>query len=506
MSKIRTRVAPSPTGYMHLGQIYQAIIDKAISIKNNGTFFLRIEDTDQKRFVEDAEEAIYEGLRNFDLEPDESPKHGGNYGPYRQSERLGIYHKHIQELLDKGHAYYCFCTKERLDQMREEQQKQGKVPMYDKKCRHLDPSEAKKRVDDGEAHVVRMKIPENQKITVNDLLRGDIEFETNTIDDQVILKADGFPTYHLAVVVDDHLMETTHVVRGPEWITSFPKHQILYEYFGWKMPVFIHTPMITNMDGSKVSKRQGHASADWYLRKGFLPETVKNFVSLLGWSHPEEKEIFSFDEFVEKFDPKDLSPISPKFDLVKLEWMNGEYLRNLEPGELYEKLMKWLDHNLTTKFRGAIEYQTHWKQEDYLNLKSFLDGLELEQRILFAKINQERVKKFEDLLPMNDFFIKEVEIDTDLLSAQKGAAEIDGHLNWVLHRLEETEWNIENLKKTENMVMERAKELNWKIGEVFYPIRIAIARSKVSPPLFESMYLLGKPKTLKLIGEAVEKL
>ncbi len=503
---IRTRVGPSPTGYMHLGTLYQAMLDKAIALKNTGKFILRIEDTDQSRLVEDAESAIYEGLSNFGMVPDEGPHYGGDFGPYHQSQRLEIYQKHAQELLNKGHAYYCFCTKDRLTQIREEQQKNGKMPMYDKHCRDLDPEESARRASSGEPHVIRMKIPNNEKVVVHDLIRGNIEFDSSVIDDQVIIKGDGFPTYHLAVVVDDHLMEITHVVRGPDWITSFPKHKLLYDYFGWEMPQFIHTAQISNMDGSKVSKRQGHASVDWYLRKGFLPQAVINFISLLGWSHPEEKEIFNFEEFVNKFDPKDLSPINPKFDLTKLEWMNGQYLRVGDSVEIYEKLISWLDHCMTYPYRGAVEYESHWKTEDHVTMKAFLNDLEPDLKKLFIDINKERIKKFEDLLPMNDFFIKRLPVDVELISAHRGAAEIDGHLNWVLHRLEETEWNLESLKNTESIVSARAAELGWKIMEVFYPIRIAICRSKVSPPLFESMLLLGKAKTLRSIGEAIESI
>ncbi|MEK9179558.1 MAG: glutamate--tRNA ligase, partial [Patescibacteria group bacterium] len=289
---VRTRIAPSPTGFPHIGTIYQAMLDRAYSLKNKGKFCIRIEDTDQSRLVQGAEQKIYEALDWFGLTEDESPRKGGNFGPYRQSERLPLYKKYAEELVKNEHAYYCFCTPERLDEMRKEQQKQGKSPLYDKRCRSLSVSETLKRVESGERHVIRMKIPNTGTITVPDNTRGDIVFSVEQVDDQVIMKSDGFPTYHLAVVVDDHLMEITHILRGSEWIPSFPKHKLLYDYFGWKMPIITHTPLITNMDGSKMSKRHGHASVSWYQEEGFLPEAVLNFMSLLGWSHPEEKEIF----------------------------------------------------------------------------------------------------------------------------------------------------------------------------------------------------------------------
>src|SRR3989344_957995 len=330
--KVKTRIAPSPTGFPHIGTIYQAMLDKAFAKRHKGTFLVRIEDTDRARFVQGAEEKLFEALDWLGLQEDEGVRKGGEYGPYRQSERLDIYKKYAQELVEKDHAYYCFCTKERLDEVRNEQQKQGKPPMYDKHCRNLSKEEVDERIKNGEPYVIRMKVPENKKITVKDLIRGDIKFDSNTIDDQVILRSDGFATYHLGVVVDDYLMKVTHAVRGPEWIPSFPKHKLLYDFFGWEMPIFVHTPLIINMDGSKLSKRQGHANVDWYKEQGFLPEALLNFIALLGWSHPNSRhrhfdgesnenkevspdvEIFSFEEFSKLFDLKDLSSVNPKFD------------------------------------------------------------------------------------------------------------------------------------------------------------------------------------------------
>jgi len=498
---IRTRNAPSPTGYLHLGTIYQSLFDKAFALKNNGKFILRIEDTDQKRYTPGAVEAIYSGLDWVGVIPDESPKHGGDYGPYVQSERLDIYKKYAQELVASGNAYYCFCPTERLLEVRKKDQKEGRSPMYDKHCRNFPIDESKKRVENGEAHVIRMKIPENEKIVVNDLVRGDIEFDPSVIDDQVIMKSDGYPTYHLAVVIDDHLMEISHVLRGPEWLTSFPKHKILYDYFKWKMPIFIHTPLITDMKGAKLSKRKGHASVDWFRRKGFLPEAVLNFITLLGWSHPEGKEIFSFDEFVKVFDFKDLSAVSPKFDLVKLEWMNGQYLQKLSNVDFVKKLTEWLNYCSTTKYQGATEYESNWSMDDYKLMLNFLNSLNDEKRLLFAEINNQRIKKFEDLLPLNSFFISDFVLDENLLIENKSKEEISEHLDWVKGEIEKIEdWELPNLKKLEETLVKRAGEMNWKVGEVFHPIRVSIVGSTVSPPLFESIYILGKEKTLKFLN------
>lgn len=502
---VRTRIAPSPTGYPHIGTIYQGLFDKAYALKNDGKFIMRIEDTDQTRLVEDAEEALYKAFGWFGLTPDESPKQAGPYGPYRQSERLDIYEKYVKELIQNGHAYYCFCSKERLQEIRDAQQKAGKNTMYDKHCRNLSKDEVQAKIDAGEEHVVRMKIPENEKIIVSDLIRGDIEFDSNLVDDQVILKADGFPTYHLAMVVDDHLMEITHVVRGAEWITSFPKHKLLFDYFGWDMPVFVHTPLISNMDGSKLSKRNGHSSVDWYKRQGFLPEAVINFISLLGWSHPEEKEVFSFEEFVEAFDLKDLSAVSPKFDIQKLEWMNGQYIQSLSNEELLERLNLWLGFCINEEYQGASEYESHWSSEDYELLVNFLVSLSFEDQLLFVEINKERIKKFEDLLPLNTLFIRDFEVDKELLLGKKTEEEVVSHLTWVYEELVQiNDWNLSNLKEVEIKVKNKAEELGWKIGEVFYPIRIAVAGGKVSPPLFESIYLLGKDKSLAALSRVVK--
>ncbi len=495
--KVRTRNAPSPTGYAHLATIYQSMINKAIALKNNGVYILRIEDTDQNRYVEGAVDAVFEALEWFDLDPNESVRHGGDYGPYVQSERLNLYKKYAEELVEKGYAYYCFCSEERLKELREEQIKSKVPPMYDGFCRNIEISEAKRRKENGEKYVVRLKVPKNEKITVNDYIRGEIEFDSNTIDDQVLLKSDGYPTYHLAVVVDDHLMGISHTVRGPEYVTSFPKHKLLYDFFGWEMPIFIHTPLITNMDNSKLSKRQGHASSDWYRRKGFLPDAVLNFIALLGWSHPEEKEFFTYEEFVKVFDPKDLSALSPKLDLVKLEWMNSQYIQKLNDDEFIKRLKEWLEYCYSSKYKGATEYETHWEKTDYKLLLEFINSLPEEKQLKFAEINKQRIKKFEDLLPLNDFFIKERPIDRELLETYKKGTEFMAHINWVYILLKDSDWSLESLKDIETKVSTKANDLGWKVIEVFFPIRVLVAKSKISPPLFESMWIMGKEKVLK---------
>lgn len=365
----RTRIAPSPTGYPHIGTVYQALFDWAYAKKNNGKFIIRIEDTDQTRLVADAEEKIFSSIDWFHLLEDESVRRGGPFAPYRQSERLDIYQKYAKELIEKGYAYYCDCTPERLKEVRDHMQKNGLNPMYDKHCRDLGKTSG----------VIRLKVPENITIVVIDGIRGEISFESNTIDDQVLMKSDGFPTYHLAVVVDDHLMEITDVVRGEEWLTSSPKHWLLYEFFGWEKPNFYHTPVLRNPDKSKLSKRHGHTSVEWYKEAGFLPEAILNFLALMGWSHPEEKEIFSLSEFIELFNLKDLKPVGPIFDLNKLTWMNGMYIRELETEDLVNRLVAFdpslsrLPEIVLTKFSEIAKSRMKTLKEFKILIDPFLN-------------------------------------------------------------------------------------------------------------------------------------
>lgn len=338
---VRTRIAPSPTGYPHIATIYQSLFDFAHAKKHQGKFIVRIEDTDRARLVPDAEEKLFEAIDWFGLTEDESVRKGGSYGPYRQSERLPLYNRYAHELITSGNAYYCFCTKERLDEIRKKQQLEHKqVIMYDKHCRFLPPEEVEKKLNEGVEKVIRLKIPESGKIIGHDEIRGDITFDTNLVDDQVLIKADGFPTYHLALVVDDHTMGISDVVRGEEWISSFPKHVLLYQFFGWDMPKFYHTAVLRNPDKSKLSKRQGHTNISWYEENGYLPEAILNYIASLGWGHPQGKEIFPLEEFIRLFNLKDIHPTGPIFDLTKLTWMNGVYIRTLSLEDLAEKLLK----------------------------------------------------------------------------------------------------------------------------------------------------------------------
>jgi len=467
MREVRTRFAPSPTGFLHVGGAYSALLDFAFARKNKGKFIVRIEDTDAKRYVEGAEEVIFEGLEWLGIKIDESPKIGGPFGPYRQSERCEIYQKYARELVKRGGAYYCFCSEEKLEKVRMEKVKIGLPPMYDKKCRFLPKEEAEKRAKK-EKFVIRLKVPENEKIVVPEPIRGDIVFDSNTIDDQVLLKSDGFPTYHLAVVVDDHLMEITHAVRGEEWLPSAPKHFLLYRYFGWEPPLYFHAPTIRNPDRTKLSKRKGHTALSWYRQQGYLPEALINFLCLLGWSHPEGKEVFDLEEFIRFFDLKDLSPIGPIFDIRKLDWLNGVYLRKKTDDELLQLIKEFAPENAESTLINKT-----------------------------TPLIKERIAKLSDYPVIAGFFFREPEIRKELF--EKNAKEELSAAVEVLEKIED--WNKENIEKS---LQGLTKERGWQNGEFFMNFRVAITGSRVTPPITDSVEILGKEKTLKRLHNFLE--
>ena len=327
MSTVRTRFAPSPTGYLHVGGLRSALYNYLFARQHGGQFLLRIEDTDQTREVPGAVENLIAAFDWLGLRFDEGPHVGGDCGPYTQSQRLPLYREHVQKLADAGRAYPCFCSPETLEQMRAEQSARGVPPMYDRRCKAISRAEAEQRLAAGSAHVWRLAVPTATTVRVTDLIRGEVEFATDTVDDQVLLKSDGFPTYHLANVVDDHFMRISHVIRGEEWLPSAPKHALLYDFFGWERPRFAHLPLLLNPDRSKMSKRGGDVAVEDYRRKGILPETLLNFVALLGWHPQDERELFSLDELVREFSLDRVNKAGAIFDFAKLRWMNAEYLK-----------------------------------------------------------------------------------------------------------------------------------------------------------------------------------
>ncbi len=456
MTLVRTRIAPSPTGYPHIGTVYQALFDYSFAKKYDGQFLVRIEDTDRTRFVADAEEKIFAALDWFGLSENESPRKGGKYSPYRQSERIEIYQKHAKQLVEKSNAYYCFCSKERLEEMRQRQTSEKKPMMYDKHCRNLPPAEVEMLLNKQMSWVVRLKIPENQTLTVRDEIRGDIVFDTNLIEDTVILKSDGFATYHLAAMVDDHLMEVTHILRGEEWISSLPKHVLIFDYFGWVKPLFFHTPVLRNPDKSKLSKRHSHTSVSWYQAEGYLPEAILNFLALMGWSHPEGKEIFSLNEFISLVELKDLKAVGPIFDLTKLTWMNQQYIQNLSNDALIAKLKAF-----------------------YTNLKEVDDHL----LIQLVPLLKERMQTLKDFTVLTGHFFEEPEIVLGNDQEKKVAQQLLDLLIRV------TDWQKDSIFIEFKKVMTTEKIRMPLLYKLFTGAERGL-------PLPESLAILGKERTL----------
>ncbi len=333
--EVRVRFAPSPTGFLHVGGLRTALYNYLFAKKNNGKFVLRIEDTDQSRFVEGAVEKLVDSLKWVGLNYDEGPNIEGNYSPYFQSKRLEIYQNYIKELINKKKAYYCFCTPERLTALREEQQRQ-KLPQakYDKHCLHLSDEEIIEKLQNNAPHVIRLNVEPNQIVRFNDHVRGTVEFNTDNIDDQVLIKSDGYPTYHLANVIDDHLMEISHVIRGEEWLSSTPKHVLMYKFFEWDLPEFAHLPLLLNPDKSKLSKRQGDVAVEDYRDKGYLKEALINFVALLGWNFGDDQEYYLLNEMIEKFSLERVNKAGAVFNIEKLDWLNGLHIRNKSNEEI----------------------------------------------------------------------------------------------------------------------------------------------------------------------------
>ena len=455
---IRTRIAPSPTGKdVHVGSISTGLMNYAWAKKQGGKFVVRIEDTDQTRIVPGGEKRMLETLEAIGLHADESPLAGGPFAPYRQSERLPIYRKHAEELVRNKKAYFCTCTPERLDQMRKSQQAQKQAPKYDRFCLNRQ-EEVKKEIQEGKKYVIRLLMPEKE-IIFHDLIRGKVSMHGSNLDDQVLLKSDGFPTYHLGVVVDDHLMEITHIIRGEEWKPSTPKHIVLYEAFGWSVPEFAHVSLLRNPDKSKLSKRKNPVWTSDYLEKGILPEALLNYLALMGWSHPEGKEIFTLEEYVRAFDLRDVQTTAPVFDPVKLEWMNGEYIRSMPDAVLQEKILSFYDNKFE---RGTVG-----------------------KTILLVK---ERMKKLSDYGPLCQFiFERPKTYEADLHPYKEMIKQVSSSLKDV------RSWSA---KAIGDSMVALAKKLNMKNSEFFMVLRVAVTGKKISPPLNESMELLGKEECI----------
>lgn len=465
---VRTRFAPSPTGNLHIGGARTALYSYLWAKKNNGQFFLRIEDTDRTRYQAGAEQSIYEGLKWIGLEWEERV--------IKQSTRTEIYRELAEQLVQAGKAYYCFCTAERLDLMREIQQKKGRAPKYDKTCLHLSSEEVQSKLTNQEAHVIRLNIPTEGSVRVNDLVRGAIEFKCEELDDQILLKSDGFPTYHLAVVIDDHELGITHVIRGEEWIPSTPKHVLLYQAFGWEAPTFAHLSLFINKGGGKLSKREGATSLLEYRNQGYLPEAVVNFIAFLGWNPKSTEEFFSLAELARAFELTQINTANPIFDTEKLDWYNGQYIRKL-PIEVLVQLC-----------------QPYLPAADPAYLKAVV------------ALEQERLKKLTDITELTSFFFTDqLEYEASLLVWKKSTPELTKQSLQKLVALLETleDWTASNL---ETAVLGWIQSEGLQNGDILWPMRAALSGKKASPPPFAISGVLGKAKTLQRLTAALARL
>ena len=459
MSSVRVRIAPSPTGPTHVGTAYQALFDKLFAKKFDGQFILRIEDTDQERSRHEYETQLINSLKWLGLDWDEGPDVGGGYGPYRQSERLEIYREHAKILLEKDRAYYCFCTADRLAEMRTTQEKNKTTKGYDGHCRNLSPKEIKQNIEEGLNHVVRLKMPKSGTCKIEDKLRGDIEVDFSQSDDQVLLKSDGFPTYHLAVVVDDFSMKISHVIRGEEWITSTPKHLVLYDAFGWQPPEFIHLPLLLNPDGTKMSKRRNPTSIEYYRRAGYSADVLLNYLALMAYPAINEEEKFTFSELVKEFDIRRINLGGSIFDMEKLNWLNGRYIReDRTPQQILSEMKQWLVND-----------------EQFLQIISLL---------------QKRMETMGDFMPKAAFFFaREVSVtEEELLPKGREMAEVSQMLQtaiWALDLI--VEWDAESIESKVRMI---ADFWQWPIRDVTVPLTVALTGSRVGPPLFETIMLM----------------
>lgn len=490
MKQVRVRFAPSPTGYLHIGGLRTALYNYLFARHNNGKFILRIEDTDRTRFVEGAIESLIESLHWAGIEYDEGVfiedgkiVQKGEYGSYIQSERLDIYKKYVDELIEKGYAYYCFCSKERLDKVREEQKIKGLIPKYDGFCRSLSLEEARERIANGEEYVVRLKLPHNKDIKFHDLVRGDIIINTDDIDDQVLLKSDGYPTYHMAVVVDDHLMDITHIVRGEEWLASTPKHVYLYQVFGWEEPTYVHLPTVLNKERKKLSKRHGDVAVEDFREKGYLPEGLVNYLALVGWSPKDNKEIFSMEELIEEFSFERVSKTGGIFDKDKLDWVNGHHIREYDIDKLTELSIPYL------KEAGYIDDK--FVKEKYSWIKAMVQTV-MESISYLSEIPEKVEVLFDNKVELED---------EDALNTLRGE-QVPDILNAFKEELNEIEEIDEEFAKG---IMKRIQKSTGVKGKNLYmPTRIALTGNNHGPELVNIIYLLGKQNILNRIDYVQE--
>lgn len=483
MKKVRTRFAPSPTGYMHIGNLRTALFTYLIAKQNDGDFILRIEDTDQERYVDGAVDVIYKTLKDVGLNWDEGPDVGGPVGPYVQSERMGMFKQYAVELVEKGEAYYCFCDKERLDEVKAIQEASGIMPMYDRHCRNLSKEEVQEKLDAGVPYVIRQKVPLEGEVTFHDALYGDITVDCSTLDDQILIKTDGMPTYNFANVVDDHLMGITHVVRGNEYLASAPKYNLLYKAFGWEVPEYIHVEHIMKDKQHKLSKRDGDASYEDLMQKGYLKEAVINYIALLGWAPKGENEIFSLEELIKEFDIQGLSKSPAIFDPMKLKAINGKYIKALSPERFANYAIPYIKQSV--------------KRED-VNLMEI------------AELLQARTELFTDIPEAVDFIDELPEYDIALYTHKKMKTNPENSLESlkavlpVLDSIDENDWTIDNIHEK---LFELIAQKEVKNGIILWPLRVAVSGKAFTPGGgIEICHIIGKQDSIERIKKGIEKL
>lgn len=467
--KTRTRFAPSPTGFMHIGNLRTAIFEYLVAKHDGGDFILRVEDTDQNRKVEGAIDFIYDTLKLCNIEISEGPNNEGNFGPYIQSERLYFYKHYAEELVKMDKAYYCFCTEETLEEMREEADKK-KIPfLYDGRCSRLSKEEIAEKIKNGEKYVIRQKMPKEGFSIVNDVVYGDIKVENKVLEDQILLKSDGYPTYNFANVIDDHLMNITHVIRGNEYLSQTPKYNLLYEAFGWTQPTYIHVPMVLGEDGNKLSKRNGDASFMDLYNEGYLPEAIVNYLVLLGWSPETNQEVYTMDELIKAFDAKRISKSPSSYDVKKLQWFNQKYIKNLSDEE-YIKFVK-----------PFLTYDVSDKSDDWVN-----------KLLLIYKDHISYGKEINDVV--NIFFNDEITISKENEEFLNSDENIPVVINAYKEEISNiTDWNVDNIAEVINNV----KEKTGIKGKLLYmPMRIKISGIEHGPELPDEIYLIGKEKVI----------
>jgi glutamyl-tRNA synthetase len=477
----RVRFAPSPTGYLHVGGLRTALYNYLFARNCDGKFILRIEDTDRNRYVPGAIENLISTLKWAGIEYDEGPDKGGEYGPYQQSERLDIYKEHADILIRNKKAYYCFCSAERLTSLREEQQGKNIQSMYDKHCLSLSDEEIKNNLLEGLPHVIRLNVEHGKKIKFNDHIRGEVEFSSDVVDDQVLIKTDKFPTYHLANVVDDHLMKITHVIRGEEWLSSTPKHVILYEAFGWEIPIFAHLPLLLNADRSKLSKRQGDVAVEDYKNKGYLKEALVNFVALLGWTAGDDQEYYDTCDLITKFSLDRVNKSGAIFNIEKLNWLNEEHLRKKTDAELLQMLRTEL---MDSKYTG----------------QNYTD----EYLISVIEVMKERVSFIKEIFEKGFYFFEEPTSYEEAGIKKRWNKESAEILKQYAGKIDLISLPLKD--DYENALKETATQLGTGNGSVIHPLRLAVSGVSGGPGIFDILYIIGKEKTLSRLKTIIEKL